>query len=158
MKKYLLAIILFFLLISGPTAFAEEKFVFSGTGEMRDYNVEMTGPFLEPDGIQAGDQIVGYYAKHIFGMTSDSAAQYLFLGRTGEKTFQIESWNSLFNTKQVTNCYLDPDEPLILDRLIFIYLPNFRENRFKLQLISLKGNKLICQVIVPDEWKEYFQK
>jgi len=158
MKKHIFWILFLTLVAFSNTAYGKDNFVFSSQGNISGYTVKMGGPFSEPEKIAAGDLIVSYIATHNQFSSIMKGAQYKFLGRTGDKTFQLESWSSTFDTKEVINCYLDPSEPIVLKGLSFIYLPNSKDNDFKLKIIALKGNSLVCQVIAPDEWKPYFQK
>jgi len=158
MKKTILCIVCFLFFIYLGTALAVDTFFFDSAGSLNGYSVEISGPFTKPAEIQAGKMIIGYIARHKKFPSIAYASQYVFLGRTGEKTFQLEAWDSTLDTKDILNCYLDQNTPLILDKLLFGYLPNPKKNRFKLRLIDLKGNSLVCQIIVPDEWKIYFKK
>ena len=159
MKKTILCIVCFlFSIYHLGTALATDTFFFDSAGSLSGYRVEITGPFSKPAEIQAGNMIIGYIARHKKFPSIARASQYVFLGRTGEKTFQLEAWNSTLDTKDVLNCYLDQNTPLNLDKFPFVYLPNSKKNRFKLRLIGLRGNSLVCQIIVPDEWKIYFKK
>jgi hypothetical protein len=164
MKKHFLWMICLGSLAFCNGTFAEEFQKYSFSSVNAKWDVELEGPFSKPSSIQAGKFIITYAAQHKNFLDMYEAGAYYFVGRTGEKTFQVRysvlSYEKAYNKNEVINLYLGPNEPFEFRLLgLEVHLPFIGlEQGFKLKLIALKGNKLVCQVIIPEEWKSYLGK
>jgi hypothetical protein len=136
-----------------------------GTLKNANCEISISGPLFSAQLLNPGDPVYscqetiltiiqtplvkdGY--KHI--MTNHD--YYTFVGRTGEKTFELK--HTYFTgpmTKPVieekNSYYFDTNVPLELEiRGFFDCDP--KAKKIQVKLIDLKGSKLECQVVLPD--------
>lgn len=156
MKRVLLSICCLFFIFTISEAKAKDTFIFDSEGRLSGYTVELHGPFSQPVEFNPNESIIGYTAKNK-SVLLIHGAEYKYVGRTGEKTFDIEIWHSAFKGKNIVHYYFEEGAIIDLNKLQFNFLPNYEDNIFKLRLISLTGNKLKCEVIVPEEWRSRFK-
>jgi len=158
MKRNIIVIICSIMLLASTMAFAKDKFSFQVFYRGYEYKIKLSGAFTKPAEVDPGEAIIFYHAESIkHPLDLWSAGDYLFVGRTGENTYQIRQ--DFGSIKKTMNCYFDKNNPSEMElELPIIYVPNPNKEHFKLRVIDLKGNKLVYQIIVPEYLKPYLSK
>ena len=161
MKRNIVAVICSILLLVSTMAFAaKDEFNFRGFFNNYEYTIKFIGAFTKPAEVNPGEAIIFYVAKSIkYPLDLWSGADYIFIGRTGENTYQLSHNSTALDKGKTINCYFDKNNPSEMELEVpFIYVPNPNKERFKLRVIDLKGNKLVYQIIVPEYMKPYLSK
>jgi hypothetical protein len=130
---------------------ASERLQFSGSGT---HEILLLGTFNTSKGFSPGEMIFAYTDTRTSGQVS-SFFQYEFVGRTGEKTFELRKIEKHFNdkTETKTSVYFDATEPLPLKDMgtyLRIGAGCSVDEVPKLVMIKLTGNELEARVLLPD--------
>lgn len=121
----------------------------------RDWRVEMTGNFGASKSVSPGDHVFSYKTELISSRGQLLYLyQYNFVGRTGDKTFellQISREGSSPRVEKKFSVYFDPDAPLPLKiPLLPLDTSCSASEAPKLKLVKLSGNELEVQVLLPE--------
>ncbi len=177
MKKTLsLMVIMLLGLVS--TAIAETLEIIYTANDSKGQTALLTGAFQKPLLFSPGDELASWYYSNWNNSSPFSfSKKYTYLGRTGDKTFEIEltdkkkstlnryssaeerSKGGVIEEKTKMNMYLDTSEPFLLKALNSVFkLPETVKESYKcrtddmvyLKLIGFKGNQLEAQILIPD--------
>lgn len=132
-----------------------------------DEEVVMKGSFANIGKANPGDALFFWMLDHHVKPTFIFARKYVFLGRTGDKTYEIQFISSTKaaaippfskeeNKDEFTkmNMFFDKDSLFELKGLFFIP-KNYgkgctADDKLYLKMLSLKGNELQYQIILPE--------
>lgn len=183
-KKYVVLILMVLLVLDSTVCFADRlsyRNSFNGAPtepEGTTINEYMTGNFKKAGEANPGDSLLWFYSK--MDATTDTGThywftdnkKYVFKGRTGDKTFEIEftyeedkdSSMKKFEREagiknkskvQKLNMFFEKDSLYELKEINFltwthgVRCPEDAKKVF-LKMLELKGNQLIYQIIIPD--------
>jgi hypothetical protein len=136
-------------------------------GELRgaDCEISISGPFFSSQSVNPGDSLYFYketITKNIptplvrggFKHKMVNQEFYSFVGRTGEKTFELKHTYYLTGMakpiiEEKNPYYFDASMPLELKIMGTQSNCDPKEMRIQVKLIDLKGSKLECQVVLP---------
>jgi hypothetical protein len=155
MKRLEYLIIIIFVLFNIALSFgAELEKVNFDAPENSAYSISLFGFFSKSGIANPNDTIFSYMEEH-----KQSAIpivffnQYKFLGRTGEKTFEILSIEQgpggVKASREKLNIYFDDTVSYPL-RFISINTNCSLEDKILLKMIKLQGNQLEYQIILPN--------
>jgi hypothetical protein len=134
------------------------------------------GAFAKPFSFSPGDSLTywAYFNSQKPGYPYHFVKKYKFLGRTGDKTFEVEYTSETETTKTMfskggkevvttkMNMFLDSSELFHLKNLdpllTFNGFPCSAGDKVYLKMIGLKGNSLEAQIIIPDCLKKLLKE
>ncbi|MBI5043197.1 MAG: hypothetical protein HZC10_05080 [Nitrospirae bacterium] len=121
----------------------------------KEYTISMSGFFSKSGIANPNDTIFTFLGEHKeFSRDIYYFNQYKFIGRTGEKTFEIMAIEKgpglrLKETREKINMYFDDTAPYSL-KFMSMNTKCDQKDRVLLKMIKLSGNQLEFQLILPD--------
>ncbi len=120
-----------------------------------EYTITMGGYFNKTGVVQPNGLIFLYnISNKKFPLDICNIVEYRFLGRTGDKTFEIEKISKAIASpkkRENINMYFDESNPSLL--LFYEYLLDTgctENDKIYLKMVNLKGNQLEYQIILPN--------
>lgn len=121
--------------------------------EIAEYTINILGFFEKAGVAHPGDIIFEFLLKNKKFLDLYNFTQYKFLGRTGEKTFEIEKSEKMYRKGVIIkklNIYFDKQGGLIeLNIFSPVYTGCTENDKIYLKMINLQGNELQYQTILP---------
>lgn len=124
--------------------------------ENPSWRIELEGYFTKPQAAAPGDEVFAYvYSTSNAAGTLYYLYEYDFAGRTGDKTFElrlIKREGSSPRSETKISAYFDAETAMPLNAIVIPRLgANCSKSELpKLKMISLSGNQLEAQVLLPD--------
>jgi hypothetical protein len=155
MHKQIIVFIIVLSLLLVSVVYADDLETISFVSPSRsDWTITIKGNFSKPGLVSSGGTLFSVFEK-AQGRFSYNSFDYLFTGRTGEKTFEIQykckTSSTRYDDKKI-NMYLD-DNLYHLSFFPFsgpIYSNCTKDDKVYLKKIQLQGNQLEYQIILPD--------
>jgi hypothetical protein len=159
------------LLIAADTVTPQCKSLDAGLADICEISIK--GPFFNSQSLNPGDSLYFYQetiTKNIptslvpggFKHKTNIQEFYSFVGRTGEKTFELRrtGYSTLITKtakpliEEKNSYYFDTNVPLELQIMALFSKCEPKEMKIQVKLIDLQGSKLECQVVLPDCLKD----
>lgn len=127
--------------------------------------ISINGPFFNSQSLNPGDSLYFYQGtltKNIptslspggFKHKMVNKEYYSFVGRTGEKTFELKHTVYFIRSKPVSeeknSYYFDANVPLELQIMALGSKCDPKEMKIQVKLIDFQGSRLECQVLLPE--------